>query len=566
MAFWLYYSAVRHWPREVRINGICKGGVLDNASGLDGGHAEASPVFAYVSDLHADVSKCSLPPLGCADALLVAGDMGADMGRAREVLAGAGIPVFAVLGNHDYWSQGAVPMDLMLERWREAFAGTEVRILEKEAVCFKGVWIFGTTLWTDFGGLNSRMAYCAQSSMSDFSQIARCSSYSQEDLELLERMREMMGTQSFWSAPGGAPRALPEHLALEHYKSKAWLEQSFAQAQGRPSVALTHHAPSLQSLREFGLPQGRLEMAFSEALPAKDPAAYRRAAYASDAGLIEGSGLSAWIHGHLHKKMGYARSGVWVACNPRGYTDRECEGFLAKAETIEPARPCALESSEARIAPLLEGMGRAADEYGAFEAELAQARGLLRSACMESMAARAQKYCELCEGLWCSLRHAMDPKVFGAVYGAFLWPCKRDAKGNWIAQGDGAGLAELMRAGLWMARRAPRIALEISGRAQGPSAFGALGKFLAVKPRRDGKRMRTWVAYRDMPEELREAFREHGARNPWARKQVQGDPESEGLIAEEALRRWMELAGGFGSLDGGCWIDSSEFFGPQERD
>jgi hypothetical protein len=99
----------------------------------------------------------------------------------------------------------------------------------------------------------------------------------------------------------GAPFS-PAGSAARFARHAAWLERRLAVPVDGPTVVITHHAPSPQSVHPR----------FAGSL--------LNACFVSDAErLIDGSRTRLWIHGHTHDSFDYAANGARVVCNPRGY-------------------------------------------------------------------------------------------------------------------------------------------------------------------------------------------------------------------------------------------------------
>jgi len=81
-----------------------------------------------------------------------------------------------------------------------------------------------------------------------------------------------------------------------------WLAARLAEPHAGPTVVITHHAPSPQSIHPR----------FAESL--------LNLCFVSDAErLLDGSRAQLWIHGHTHDSFDYCVNGTRVVCNPRGY-------------------------------------------------------------------------------------------------------------------------------------------------------------------------------------------------------------------------------------------------------
>ena len=97
-----------------------------------------------------------------------------------------------------------------------------------------------------------------------------------------------------------------------------WLDRKLAQAYPGPTVVITHHAPSRQSIHPR----------FADSL--------LNACFVSDAErLVDGSRAQLWVHGHTHDSFDYVLNGTRVVCNPRGYAKdgiNENAGFDANLQ------------------------------------------------------------------------------------------------------------------------------------------------------------------------------------------------------------------------------------------
>jgi Icc-related predicted phosphoesterase len=90
-----------------------------------------------------------------------------------------------------------------------------------------------------------------------------------------------------------------------------WLHEILSKAYIGKTVVITHYPPLHQSLPP--------EMLMDEAL------ANRMSVDLRD--LILSSGISLWVHGHIHQKHDYMCGRTRIVCNPRGYAGRVEPGF-----------------------------------------------------------------------------------------------------------------------------------------------------------------------------------------------------------------------------------------------
>jgi predicted phosphodiesterase len=226
-----------------------------------------------LSDLH--LSRGALPlPRNGADAVVLAGDI-ARPKEAAAWAAGFDTPVLYVPGNHEFYG-GSIAGTV--RELKERCAGSNVRVLDNDAVVVGGVRFLGSTLWTDFrlfGEGEKRLAAMREASrfMRDFQAI---------------RSGDGLFT------PGDAAALFDAHAR--------WLEGRLAEPHDGPTVVITHHAPSRNSIHPR----------FAGSL--------LNACFVSDAErLIDARRACLWIHGHTHDSFDYRVNGVRVVCNPRGY-------------------------------------------------------------------------------------------------------------------------------------------------------------------------------------------------------------------------------------------------------
>jgi predicted phosphodiesterase len=236
-----------------------------------------------LSDLHLTVAPMEVPRTD-ADVVVLAGDIARPQ-QAIEWALGFPQPVVYVPGNHEYYG-GVLPA--VAAELRALARGTRVHVLDEDALELDGVRFVGATLWTDFLLFDDPRAREEASAavtrlIADFKRIA---------------------------VEGGTPFT-PEHSRRLCRRAAGWLSQQLGR-RVRPTVVVTHHAPSARSVepKYAGSP---LNAAFVSNLDA----------------LVERSGADLWFHGHTHYPVDYAIGATRVFSNPRGY---------ARAGTPENAR------------------------------------------------------------------------------------------------------------------------------------------------------------------------------------------------------------------------------------
>lgn len=226
------------------------------------------------SDLHLEFRPFEPPPVD-ADVVALAGDVHTGVsGVEWAAKAFAGTPVLYVLGNHEFYRQ-SIPK--LIGEVRETAAGTNVHLLENDAITLHGVRFLGCTLWTDFElfGHARLFGSDAEESMDDYRLI----------------------------------RVSPEHRRLRvtdtierHQQSRLWLAEQLGAAEGSPAVVITHHAPSRRSVA-LRFARSPLSPAFASPMDE----------------FVKNSRAALWIHGHTHDHFDYVVGTTRVICNPRGY-------------------------------------------------------------------------------------------------------------------------------------------------------------------------------------------------------------------------------------------------------
>jgi predicted phosphodiesterase len=229
-----------------------------------------------LSDLHLSRGALEIPHTD-ADVVILAGDI-ARPAQAMSWALGFAKPVLYVAGNHEFYGGSIAGAVDELKRLSTA---TAVHVLDNEQVNIDGVRFLGTTLWTDFmlwtdDAQRTQAIQEAQRFMRDFSQI---------------------------HVDEPAPRLFtPDDAAALCHANVHWLESRLAEPHAGPTVVITHHAPSRQSIHPR----------FAGSL--------LNGCFVSDLQhLVDGQRTQLWVHGHTHDSFDYLLNGTRVVCNPRGY-------------------------------------------------------------------------------------------------------------------------------------------------------------------------------------------------------------------------------------------------------
>jgi predicted phosphodiesterase len=228
-----------------------------------------------LSDLHLGFGSMDRP-LNDADVVVLAGDVS----RPREAIGWAvrfDRPVIYVLGNHEFYGSS---IDGALREAKELCAGTNVHLLDAEELVIGGVRFLGATLWTDF-------------KLFDGERAAEAKVQAREMLRDFSRIRASEQSDIAFS---------PEDSVAIFERESRWLESRLTTPHDGPTVVITHHAPSRQSIHQR----------FADSL--------LNTCFVSDAEHLLGADRAQlWIHGHTHDSFDYVVNGTRVVCNPRGY-------------------------------------------------------------------------------------------------------------------------------------------------------------------------------------------------------------------------------------------------------
>lgn len=259
------------------------------------------------SDLHNEFQPF-VPPaaaVAAADVVVLAGDVD-DAGRLGgrsdwKAVAWAqqhcqDKPVVLVAGNHEFYGGR---FHRTLQKMRDATAGTNVHLLENDALVLSGasggvpVRFLGCTLWTDMRLHHDHLDVNA--SMEEFMPGWR-------RYELERRINDYRKVRE---DRAGYRRLRVTDVMGRHRVSRTWLEQQLGQPFDGKTVVVTHHGPSRACIAQRHLDH-----------PRHGPLSI---CYASNLDHLVQPPVDLWMHGHLHDSVDMHLNGVRVVCNPRGY-------------------------------------------------------------------------------------------------------------------------------------------------------------------------------------------------------------------------------------------------------
>jgi Icc-related predicted phosphoesterase len=231
-----------------------------------------------LSDVHNEFGILNIKNVNC-DAVILAGDTdigfkGAEWGV--ETLGES--PVLYITGNHEYYGRKIPKIDRILE---EMSSRSRLIFFNNSEAVLNGVRFLGCTLWSDFnlfGKDKYRIAvYEALNRMTDYRRIR-------------------LGERDNYR------KIRPEDTIVMHRNSVSFLEKHLKKHFNGPTVVITHHLPSPQSLDNQDL----------------DDLIW--AAYCTNLEwMIQEFQPELWVHGHRHRKSDYYIGKTRILCNPRGY-------------------------------------------------------------------------------------------------------------------------------------------------------------------------------------------------------------------------------------------------------
>lgn len=197
--------------------------------------------------------------------------------------------VLLIAGNHEHYDGVFEDTVSLLHRYLPC-----VTVLDDETVEIEGIRFFGSTLWSDFEAGSEACMNGVRRRMGEFFFVKT-------------RGRDADGRETL-------AKFRPEDALAAHEKAWAALTGTVAAGMGKPTVIITHHAPSMKGLNPKFAGNGL------------------DGAYASDLGkkLEALSGVPVWVHGHTHIARTYRIGAMSVRSNALGF---ESKGHGARGFT-----------------------------------------------------------------------------------------------------------------------------------------------------------------------------------------------------------------------------------------
>lgn len=258
--------------------------------------------LAIYSDLHTEHSAFEPPGDLDVDLIVLAGDIhtpGHTVPQwARRADRFGDRPIVYVPGNHEFYNS---EMLLQSRRMREEGDRWGVHVLESRAVIVDGVRFLGCTLWTDF-----KLRFMqSDERLQPVPQICMW--------EASRNMLDYAAIRLQRHRPSGhgsiKPLLVPADTLALHHAQRSWLASELATPFDGPTVVVTHHAPSRQSLTPI-YENDVVSAAFVSELPSSF----------FDVPVL-------WVHGHTHTSFDYELGHCRVICNPRGYRLHAAKGY-----------------------------------------------------------------------------------------------------------------------------------------------------------------------------------------------------------------------------------------------
>lgn len=234
------------------------------------------PALHVLSDLHLGAQGLDVPSTQ-ADIVVLAGDISRPA-PAIDWASKLAKPVLYVPGNHEFYG-GTISGTLRDLKARAQ--GTNVIVLDNDAIVLDGVRFLGTTLWTDFNLFGPGMA---------------------RDKAIVEALAFMRDFTRIRMADDAAATMSVDDMEGLYRQQRTWLADALSRPFDGITVVITHHAPSPRSIH-----------------PRFAGSAINTCFVSDNESLMGADRVALWIHGHTHNSFDYRVKGTRVLCNPRGY-------------------------------------------------------------------------------------------------------------------------------------------------------------------------------------------------------------------------------------------------------
>ncbi|WP_300493111.1 metallophosphoesterase [uncultured Methylophaga sp.] len=317
-----------------------------------------------ISDLHSERDITSIDVPDSADVIVVAGDI-VYPEIVFEHFNKFGKPIVAVLGNHDFWGRDV--QDAVTTIKEIASQYPDCHVLDDEKLVIGDTRFVGSTFWTNYGHWHPRLVLECERWINDYIQIGAESWFLNPEHrhfaenkveELLAKsagmhpwVRETI--QNSWTIDGISEKEQfhPIIALWLHEKSLKFIEKTLTAPFEGKTVIVTHHAPTLELVRDSELGRREIDLhAYNHLqVPNREAmdghiTAMRIGGYGNPyeqkfikpgeggrpgvrlqlfnqdaAHPLEGTGeltnFDVWLHGHNHKAVSYGFAGKRFSVN-----------------------------------------------------------------------------------------------------------------------------------------------------------------------------------------------------------------------------------------------------------
>lgn len=268
-------------------------------------------VIYAASDIHNEFSVFNFPTLEneAEITLVLAGDIFVVKSPASGIAFLKAVSarfkqIVIILGNHEYYHGSLLRTPAKAKAIFDKFPN--VHFLHRKSVILDGVRFVGATLWTDFHNGDPLAKLVARDGLNDYKRIRTGSS--------------PVGDAAYSRRING------NDIWVENLRDREFIaaETAEAAALGQKCVVVSHHAPHTMSGREYFK---------TNSVSALDYAYYNTGLE----DMILDNAPALWIHGHTHYKADYMIGDTRVVCNPRGYCERDSNGYQNSGLVFDPA-------------------------------------------------------------------------------------------------------------------------------------------------------------------------------------------------------------------------------------